>query len=191
MPLTGIVLAGGAGSRLGGADKGLLLYRGQPLIGHSLHALAQQTQQQMVVANRNLSEYRRHCTTVVHDEDSPPEAPCFNGPLAGMVAGLAACQTPLALFVPADACTLPANLAEGLLAVGAPAYVENLPVCALLARSELPALRAAYAAGQRSPWRWLQQRGAKAVAFPHWLPAQRSINTPTEWAALLACAPAP
>ena len=76
----GVILAGGAGSRMGGADKGLLPLSGRPLIEHGLMRLREQCGRVLIVANRNLDRYAAYAPTV-HDEGSG-----HAGPLAGLVA---------------------------------------------------------------------------------------------------------
>lgn len=76
----GVVLAGGAGSRVGGADKGLLPLNGKPLVEHVLERLRQQCNRLLIIANRNTEEYARYAP-VVHDGNDGHE-----GPLAGLMA---------------------------------------------------------------------------------------------------------
>ena len=75
----GIVLAGGAGSRVGGADKGLLPLGGRPLVEHVLERLRPQCDRLLIVANRNLDDYARYAP-VLHDDNEG-----HAGPLAGLV----------------------------------------------------------------------------------------------------------
>ncbi len=79
----GVVLAGGAGTRVGGADKGLLPLRGRPLIVHTLDVLRSQCDSLLIVANRNLGEYSRFATAINDGRAG------YAGPLAGIVAALA------------------------------------------------------------------------------------------------------
>ncbi|HXD26818.1 MAG TPA: NTP transferase domain-containing protein, partial [Propionibacteriaceae bacterium] len=81
--ITGLVLAGGRGSRMGGVDKGLQEHRGVPLALHALRRLAPQVGRVMLSANRNLEAYRSMGAPVWADEISD-----YPGPLAGMLAGL-------------------------------------------------------------------------------------------------------
>ncbi|HVT34753.1 MAG TPA: molybdenum cofactor guanylyltransferase MobA [Nevskiaceae bacterium] len=167
---TGLVLAGGRGTRFGGADKGLVEFRGRPLAQHALDLLRPQVRSCLVSANRNRESYERFGAPVLADEHSG-----FPGPLAGMATGLAHCPTRWLLCVPCDMPQLPAALAESLLrsallkhrpaayAVfdGDPAYV-----CALLHRDLLDPLRAFLAGGQRAVRAWLAACNACAVDFP-------------------------
>ncbi|HEX5954152.1 MAG TPA: molybdenum cofactor guanylyltransferase MobA [Rhodanobacteraceae bacterium] len=76
----GVVLAGGAGSRVGGADKGLLPLGRRPLVEHVLERLRPQCDRLLIIANRNTDEYARYAP-VVHDRNDG-----HAGPLAGLVA---------------------------------------------------------------------------------------------------------
>ncbi|MDP9090030.1 MAG: molybdenum cofactor guanylyltransferase MobA [Pseudomonadota bacterium] len=111
--ITGLVLAGGRGSRMGGVDKGLQLHLGIPLALHTLNRLRPQVGALMVNANRNLAAYQAMGAPVWPDEITD-----FSGPLAGMLAGLAHCGTPYLATVPCDTPNFPldfvARLAQGL-----------------------------------------------------------------------------
>jgi molybdopterin-guanine dinucleotide biosynthesis protein A len=155
--VTGLILAGGRGSRMGGVDKGLQLYRGRPLATHALERLRPQVGKVMVNANRNLDTYQAMGAPVWQDE-----VPDYPGPLAGMLAGLAHCDTPLMATVPCDTPNFPldlvARLARGLesaqadIAVAYTRAGEELfpqPVFCLMKTSLEDALAAFIAAGER------------------------------------------
>jgi len=95
--LTGLVLSGGRGRRMGGMDKGLVPYQGRALVLHALDALKPHTARILVNANRNISAYRELGYPVVSDPD-----PDFRGPLAGVLAGMRAASTGWLLTVPCD-----------------------------------------------------------------------------------------
>ena len=105
--ITGLVLAGGRGSRMGGVDKGLQNFQGMPLALHALMRLAPQVGETMVNANRNLSAYEAFGSPVWPDTLSD-----HAGPLAGFLTGLERCETPYLLTVPCDTPWFPADLAE-------------------------------------------------------------------------------
>jgi len=111
--VTGLVLAGGRGSRMGGSDKGLQNFRGQPLALHTLRRLQMQQGQPlagvMVNANRNLAAYQDFGCPVW-----PDTLEGFAGPLAGFMTGLAHCPTPLLLTVPCDTPLFPLDLLQRL-----------------------------------------------------------------------------
>ena len=114
LSMTGLILAGGRGARMGGIDKGLQNFNGTPLTLHTLMRLQMQTSeplsQIMVVANRNLSAYESFGVQVWPDSTDG-----FAGPLAGFLTGLERCETDLLLTVPCDSPLFPLNLAQRLL----------------------------------------------------------------------------
>lgn len=105
-----VILAGGQGRRMGGADKGLIEYRGRPLVEWSLDALAPQVGEIVISANRNLVRYEALGRRVL-----PDTLPGFPGPLAGVLAALEAVQADWLLVVPCDTPHLPGDLAIRLL----------------------------------------------------------------------------
>ncbi|MBA4265684.1 MAG: molybdenum cofactor guanylyltransferase MobA [Comamonadaceae bacterium] len=111
--ITGLVLAGGRGSRMGGADKGLQSFNGTPLALHTLLRLQMQegglVGDQMINANRNLAAYEAFGVPVWPDilDD-------YAGPLAGFMTGLERCETRYLLTVPCDTPLYPLDLAVRL-----------------------------------------------------------------------------
>ena len=107
--ITGLVLAGGRGSRMGGVDKGLQNHRGMPMALHALMRLSPQVGEAMVNANRNLSAYESMGVPVwpdsLHD---------YAGPLAGFLVGLEHCETPYLVTVPCDSPLFPEDLVHNL-----------------------------------------------------------------------------
>ncbi|MFP4595882.1 molybdenum cofactor guanylyltransferase, partial [Ralstonia sp.] len=81
--ITGLILAGGRGSRMGGVDKGLQVFQGAPMAMHTLMRLSPQVGHVLINANRNLAAYESFGVPVVVDS-----MPDFAGPLAGILAGL-------------------------------------------------------------------------------------------------------
>ena len=109
--ITGLILAGGRGSRMGGVDKGLQNFNGIPLALHTLMRLGPQVESVMVNANRNLSAYESFGAAVWPDASAD-----FAGPLSGFLVGLERAETPYVLTVPCDTPRLPLDLAERLAA---------------------------------------------------------------------------
>lgn len=103
-----LVLCGGAGRRVGGADKPLLVWEGRPLIEHVLDRFQADTAVTLVSANRNFERYERYGRVVTD------ETPGHPGPLAGISAGLQACATEWLLACPGDMPRLPADLLRRL-----------------------------------------------------------------------------
>src|SRR3984957_10946309 len=108
--ISGLVLAGGRGTRMGGIDKGLQPHLGVPLAQHALERLKPQVAALMLNANRNLPAYQAMGVPVW-----PDEMPDFPGPLAGMLAGLEHCRTAYLVTVPCDSPNFPADLVARLL----------------------------------------------------------------------------
>ena len=107
--ITGLILAGGRGSRMGGVDKGLQNFNGIPLALHTLMRLGPQVESVMINANRNLSAYESFGSAVWPDASAD-----FAGPLSGFLVGLERAETPYVLTVPCDTPRLPLDLAERL-----------------------------------------------------------------------------
>ena len=145
-PITGVVLAGGRGRRMGGVDKGLMPLAGRPAVAHVLDRLAPQVDRLLINANRNRAAYAAYGHPVIADRTGD-----FAGPLAGMAAALAVAETELVLTVPCDTPWLPADLAARLHAARArdAAAIATVadgatthPVFALLPRGLGPSLEA-------------------------------------------------
>ena len=110
--ITGLILAGGRGSRMGGIDKGLQNFRGMPLALQTLMRLQLQSlplQEILINANRNLAAYESLGVPVW-----PDSIDGYAGPLAGFLTGLERCETPLLLTVPCDTPLFPLDLVERL-----------------------------------------------------------------------------
>jgi len=107
--ITGLVLAGGRGSRMGGVDKGLQNFNGTPLAMNALLRLGVQVGEVMINANRNLAAYESFGAPVWPDNQAD-----YAGPLAGVLAGLERCETPYLLTVPCDSPLFPLDLAGRL-----------------------------------------------------------------------------
>ena len=177
--VTGIVLAGGRGSRMGGVDKGLQPLRGKPMVAWVLERLAPQVDEIVVNANQNLDAYAGFGHRVV-----PDSLGGFAGPLAGLHAGLLAAAHALAVTVPCDSPFLPLDLVRRLkeelgendLAV-AKTGDQPHPVFALVRRSVLPHLERFLAGGGRKIDAWYATLAVVEVSFDDQPDAFRNINT--------------
>ena len=180
--VTGLVLAGGRGSRMGGVDKGLQTYRGQPLAQHALRRLAPQVGPLMINANRNIDAYRSFGVPVCSDAQTE-----FAGPLAGLLSGLDHCATPYLACVACDTPHFPPHLVQRLAsalgtadAAMAVTYDGSLrraqPVFCLVRSRVRDALRHDLAAGARRMEEWLARRSCVDVAFAD-AEAFHNINT--------------
>jgi molybdopterin-guanine dinucleotide biosynthesis protein A len=175
--ITGMVLAGGRGSRMGGVDKGLQNHLGMPLALHAVLRLGQQVGQTMVNANRNLGAYEAMGVPVWPDSMSGG-APDYAGPLAGFLAGLEHCETPYLVTVPCDTPGFPTDLVDRLaralvaenaeIAVAATledGRVQVQPVFCLMAGTLLESLVAFTQSGQRKIDRWTGSQRCATVVF--------------------------
>ena len=186
--VTGIVLAGGQGSRMGGVDKGLQAFRGKPMVAHVIERLAPQVDELLINANRNPDDYARFGHRVIADE-----IPGFAGPLAGFERGLAHASSELVATVPCDSPFLPADLiarlrtqlesADAELAVARTGDQPH-PVFTLMRRDVLPSLQRFLGSGQRKIDRWYGELRVAEVAFDDEADAFLNINTRDELAKL-------
>lgn len=183
--ITGLILCGGRGSRMGGVDKGLQLLDGRRLVERVIERLAPQVDTLVVNANRNLDAYAGLGYPVVADRIEG-----FAGPLAGIHAGLTACATPLLATAPCDAPFLPADLVARLRAalesqpshIAVARTVDGLqPTFALMRRDVLPDLAAFLAGGGRRIQDWCHSLPLAIVDFAD-AAAFANLNSPAELA---------
>jgi molybdopterin-guanine dinucleotide biosynthesis protein A len=177
--ITGIVLAGGQGRRMGGVDKGLQLLRGKPMVAHVLERLVPQVGEIVINANQNVAAYEKFGHRVVRDDIGG-----FAGPLAGLHAGLKAAAHPLVVTVPCDSPFLPADLVSRLNAkmenhdlVVAKTGDQVHPVFCLLKRELKENLEAFLVGGGRKIDAWYGKLRHAEVPFDDEADAFRNINT--------------
>ncbi|MEO8132483.1 MAG: molybdenum cofactor guanylyltransferase MobA [Betaproteobacteria bacterium] len=186
--VTGIVLAGGLGRRMGGVDKGLQLLRGRAMVAHVLERLQAQVDALIVNANQNPDQYAA-LGAPFGARIVPDSIAGFAGPLAGLQAGLAAAQTPLVVTVPCDSPFLPLDLVRRLHAAldadGAQLAVAKTgsrphPVFALVRASVSEHLEAFLAGGGRKIDTWYAALRVVEVPFDDEAAAFENINTRDE-----------
>lgn len=171
--ITGLILAGGRGTRMGGVDKGLQMHLGIPLARHALERLRPQVGALMLNANRNIAAYQAMNVPVWPDELAD-----FPGPLAGMLAGLEHCGTPYLATVPCDTPNFPIDLvvrlaqgfmdADGDMATAYTTEDEGLraqPVFCLMKTSLRARLRAFIESGERKTGMFAAQNHGAQVMF--------------------------
>jgi molybdenum cofactor guanylyltransferase len=185
--ITGIVLAGGMGRRMGGVDKGLVELDGAPMVAHVLSRLAPQVGTVLINANQNPDRYALFGYPVVADAVGG-----FAGPLAGLHAGMSAATTTFVVTVPCDSPFLPtdlvARLSHALLREDAQLAVAKTleqphPVFALVRRDVLPHLASFLHGGGRKIDAWYATLRIVEVPFDDAEAAFRNINTADELAA--------
>ena len=182
--VTGVILAGGQGRRMGSVDKGLQLLRGKPMVAWVLERLRPQVAEILINANNNVEQYRSFGYRVVPDAIGG-----YAGPLAGLQRGLSEAQHPLVATVPCDSPFLPEDLIARLLAAletaGADVAVAKTgdqphPVFCLCRRTVLPGLESFLAAGGRKIDAWYSQLRVAEVPFDDVPAAFSNINTLAE-----------
>ena len=180
--ITGVILAGGRGARMGGVDKGLIKLNGRPLVEHVIQRLQPQVPHIIISANRNHDEYARYGFAVVSDEVESNDA----GPLAGILSALTHATTDYILTVPCDAPRLPHDLAARLLlqlqrdrtrAGMAHDGTRPQPIFALLHTSLQDDVRRALRAGEYKVGRWLQNYGCSTADFSDCAECFINLNT--------------
>ena len=182
--ISAVILAGGQGSRMGGVDKGLVVYQQRPLIEWALQALRPQVDEILICANRNLDAYAAYTCRVLADT-----LPNYQGPLAGVLTAMDAVTTEWLLVVPCDTPHLPANLVEGLwqaaqaaevpIAVAADGVRPHYTI--MLVQTKLaPTLRDYLNSGGRAVHRWQQAFHPAQALFPDG--SFDNINTPNDLA---------
>ena len=194
--VTGVILAGGRATRMGGTDKGLVPVNGRPMIAWVIDALRLQVADVLINANRNHGVYAEFGSNVVDDGDGE-----FRGPLAGMASGMRAAQTPWIAVVPCDSPLirrdLVARLYEAAVSSGSRIAAahdgERLqPVFALLACELLDDLAGHLDEGERKIDRWYARHRFEAVDFSDAADSFANVNAPDDKrlveAALALCA---
>ncbi|MGI9265552.1 MAG: molybdenum cofactor guanylyltransferase MobA [Gammaproteobacteria bacterium] len=179
--ITGLVLAGGQGSRLGGQDKGLIELNGRPMIEHVLSRLSPQVGKVFINANRNMESYGGYGCEVISDSHTG-----FQGPLAGMASGLQHSTSKYLLCVPCDSPLLLANLADRLLEACSQQTARiaiphdgnrTHPVFALIDCSLRGSLGDYLAGGDRKIDRWMSQHQMITVDFSDAPECFSNVNT--------------
>jgi molybdenum cofactor guanylyltransferase len=179
--ITGVILAGGKGRRVGGQDKGLLQVDGRPLISHIVDRIRPQVGSLVINANRNVDSYRAFGHPVVQDRMGE-----FLGPLAGMASAMQNSDTPYLLSVPCDSPLVPADLCvklyRTLKAANADIGVAHdgtrmQSVFVLLRRELLPDLLHYLDKGGRKIDTWLREQRLALADFSDRPDAFLNVNT--------------
>jgi molybdopterin-guanine dinucleotide biosynthesis protein A len=183
--ITGVILAGGRSTRMGGEDKGLIQVGERPLVEHVIRAMRPQVSDLLISANRHLDRYRAFGLTVVTDL---VDGNC--GPLAGIASAMKVARTTWILAVPCDSPFIGRDLAarlyeasvgdsgDGAVACSAPGRIE--PVFALLRRALLPSLLEYLGAGERKVERFYSRHPITTVDFSDEPTMFANLNTPED-----------
>lgn len=186
--ISGVILAGGRAQRMGGQDKGLVEFKGKPLVAYAIAAMQPIVGELLISANRNLERYRQWGLPVITDQDSVSA-----GPLAGILAALAKinaevlvvmpCDTPLVTTAYLQKLVAQLNVQQADIAVAFDG--ERLHPVLMAIKTELrPSLQAYLQAEQRKVEGWLNQHRAVRVDFQDQRSALANINTLAELSAL-------
>ncbi|MEQ6917302.1 molybdenum cofactor guanylyltransferase MobA [Halomonas aquatica] len=192
--LTGLILAGGQGRRMGGRDKGLEPFAGRPLVAHVRERLAGRVAEVLINANRNAETYAPLADRVIADAKDG-----YQGPLMGIYSGLRAATTPWLVVVPCDSPALPQDLVIRLVAGIGRSEGENEgknegecdiavafdgerlhPVVALMRTSLADDLSEALAEGERKIDRWYARHAWCRVDVSDCPDAFANLNTDEE-----------
>jgi molybdenum cofactor guanylyltransferase/molybdopterin-guanine dinucleotide biosynthesis protein MobB len=182
--VTGVILAGGQGQRMGGKDKGLILYKNQPMIEHVISSLCPQVDTILINANRNIEQYQVYSYPIAEDTLTG-----FCGPLAGMYSAMQACDTDFILTVPCDSPQLSPQLRqrmmEVLLAEQADIAVAHdgdrlQPVFCLIPCRLADSLASYLEQGDRKIDLWLSQHRLAVVDFSDQVDSFINFNRPED-----------
>lgn len=181
-PCSILLLAGGRGQRMGGQDKGLLQWHGEPLIAH-LHRKTRELSDDLIIScNRNLDKYAPYADQLVHDDEGD-----FPGPLAGIRAGLKAARHGFLLVLPCDVPRIDAALLHDMRETARQHPDKPLmlrhgehwePLLCIIPTALLLDFEKAWNEGERSPGRIMRNLGATALQCPENDPRLANLNTP-------------
>jgi len=182
--ITGVILAGGRGTRMGSVDKGLQLLRGRPMVAWVIERFVPQVTEILINANQNPAAYAAFGYRVIPDDIAG-----FAGPLAGLHRGLTEAAHDLVATVPCDSPFLPrdliARLRDALDRDDAEIAVAKTgdqphPVFCLCRKRVLAGLTAYLAGGGRKIDTWYASHGVVEVPFDHQPDAFSNVNTEAE-----------
>ncbi len=183
-PITGVILAGGQGRRMGSIDKGLKMLRGKPMVQWVLERFSSQVDEVLINANQNIDQYQLLGHQVVPDEIGG-----YAGPLAGLHRGLSVATHDLIATVPCDSPFLPLDLITRLYAAlneqqadlaVARTGDQPHPVFCLTRKSVLPGLTTFLQSGGRKIDAWYAALEVVEVRFDDEAEAFSNINTVEE-----------
>jgi len=180
-PCSILILAGGRGQRMGGRDKGLVAWRGEPLVAHVQRAVRPLSDDLVISCNRNQAAYAAYADQLVCDAEAD-----FPGPLAGVISGLKVARHEWLVLLACDAPRIDRALIEDLLALAVAhdraAMVRQggywQPMFSVLPRRLLPLLEQAWQAGERSLQKALLQASVQGLECIEDDPRLSNFNSP-------------
>lgn len=184
MQISGLILAGGRSSRMGGNDKGLLNLLDRPMIEHVIQSLEPQVDQILISANRHIEQYQKYGYQVLLDDYDD-----FRGPLAGMARGLSQSNSEYLLTVPCDGPMLPSDLAPRMLALARKKNAKAVlvfdgqykqPAYNLVHKDLLPDIIQSLQQNENKLGKWLMDHGALKLDCSEQRSAFTNINIPAD-----------
>lgn len=188
--VTGVILAGGLARRMNNQDKGLINYKGRPMVSYAIAALTAVADQTLINANRNRELYQAFGITVVADQTDS-----FDGPLAGVLTAMIHTDTDVLVVMPCDSPLIKAEHLQKLLSTCAENNAdvavafdgERLhPVFLAIKTSLKTSLQDYLASGQRKMDCWLEQQKMVKADFSNEPEIFININTMAELSGLEA-----
>ncbi len=182
--VAGVILAGGRARRMNNQDKGLMTFKGRPMISYALDALIPVVDYVMINANRNIEQYRQFGHPVISDQTDS-----FDGPLAGVLTAMLQVEAEVLVVIPCDSPFIKAEYLQKLLlsraannADVAVAFdgVRVHPVFMAIKTALRKSLQDYLVGGQRKVVSWLEQQNLVKVEFTNEAEIFRNINTLTE-----------
>jgi molybdenum cofactor guanylyltransferase len=167
--VTGVILAGGLARRMNNQDKGLIRFKGQPMVSYAIAAMNKVADGMIINANRNIPEYQAFGLPVVSDQTDS-----FDGPLAGVLTAMMFAETGVLLVMPCDSPLVKANHLQKLLSARAENDAdvavafdgERLhPVFLAIKVSLQSSLQEYLQSGQRKIDTWLEQHKLIKIDF--------------------------
>jgi molybdopterin-guanine dinucleotide biosynthesis protein A len=177
-----LLLAGGRGQRMGGQDKGLITWQGEPLIAHLHRRVRGLTDDLIISCNRNQTRYAQYADRLVEDGVTD-----FPGPLAGILAGLRVARHEALLVLPCDVPNIDDELLQDMRIAAARLPDQPLmlsegahwqPLLCIIPTALHAAFEEAWGAGQRSPGQVMRQLGCVDLPCAPGDPRLANFNTP-------------
>lgn len=188
--VTGVILAGGLARRMNNQDKGLINYKGRPLVSYAIAALTAVADSSLINANRNRERYQAFGLPVIADQTDR-----FDGPLAGVLTAMLYTDAKVLVVMPCDTPLIKAEHLQKLLATRAEndadvavAFdgVRLHPVFLAIKTSLKTSLQDYLASGQRKIVSWLEQQNSVQADFSNEPEIFINVNTPAELSELEA-----
>jgi molybdenum cofactor guanylyltransferase len=186
--VTGVILAGGLARRMNNQDKGLISFKGKPLVSYAVTAISAVANQVVISANRNIPEYKKFGLPVICDQTDS-----FDGPLAGVLSAMMYAKTGIIVVMPCDSPLITAKHLQKLLSTLADHNAEAAvafdgqrlhPVILAIKANLIPNLEAYLQSGQRKMDAWLEQQDMVKADFSNEPDVFANINTFAELSGL-------